>query len=258
MIKQCIYLIFITLTFSANARDFNKFQNQAELFSNHYSEYFKHETCYEYTFDQLNPYYDTLRRNFNGNLFKQLKKKDSNNQQLLYKNIVKRCLTEKKEMPNSVVEKHPRKEYLHYNYGTKAIDKIVAKIICLSSKDKPCDKKLSNQEIESIIRSKQNYVHEQVQQAKSKQYNDYLTQIIEKQIKTTHSGLAYWIYKDAQLLYQCKIGKDCSSTSMYMIKRCVFDKEFCGLSVNEYLKKYKTSPSQYTQIQNALDLLIGF
>jgi len=240
------------------AKKYNEFKNQAELSTDHYFNYFNNETCHEYWFDQINPYYGILNRVHSGDLFNQLKARESINQQLIYKKIIHRCNTENRALPNTYIKQHPRKELFNYNYGSTPIDKIVAKIICLSKTSNRCDVKISNQELDLVIRSKQNYIHEQVKAAKSQLHNNYLKKITANHLQTGHIGLAFSIYQDAQLLYQCKIGKDCSNTSLYMIQKCIYHQEFCGLDVETYMKKYKTSPSQFKEVQKALAFLLTY
>ncbi|MCF6318015.1 MAG: hypothetical protein L3J83_01875 [Proteobacteria bacterium] len=219
-------------------------------------EYFNHETCYDYLHTlSLSKVRQTLY-NYNQKKYENLRTNNSKNRQNLYRLIKNQCNEENTKFFNSKLIKYSKYQMITNLSPETKLEHLADKIYCDKKTNADCSYTLNNNELEEIFHSSDIYIHELFRFSFKKYFKNNLSYQVAKHLKTGNSTLAYYLLKDAYILYQCDLGRDCSATSPYMIEKCFIDEEFCGLDVESYLKHYKHSPSQHLDVLKTKEFIV--
>ncbi len=247
---SCLILFIATINVGI-ARDyrdniFDKFETQD------FKQYFSNETCYEFEHNKKKQRLDKLKNTYLEQKYNHLIESESRNKQILYRLIAKKC---KNQFLNPKLLKYSKFEMIVNISPKTEIEELASQLYCDRKHDKNCPYKINNNEYDTILHSKDYYIHEIFRYSMDIYLRNVLSKKVAKHLNTGNTTLAYYILKDAYVLYQCEIGKDCSSTSPFMVEKCLIDDEFCGIDVKTYFSTYKHSLSQSKDIKKVVEFL---
>ena len=249
--RFCIFVFLFVSSCVCIARDYR--DNIFDKFDTHdFMQYFSNETCYEFEHNKKRQRMGLLKNTYQEQKYNSLIKNKSRNKHVLYHLVVKRC---KGQLLDSRLLKYSKFELITNIHPKTELEKVAFNIFCDQKVNKDCPNKINNTDYDAIMRSKDYYIHEIFKYSMGNYLRKKLSPKVAKYLKTGNTTLAYYLLKDAYVLYQCKIGKDCSSTSPYMVEKCLIDDEFCGLDVKTYFKRYKHSLSQSKDILKVVEFL---
>lgn len=252
--KSNLYLLLLFLI-AGNTRVSSKDYRDnifKKFVTSDFLEYYSKETCYEFEHNKMYRRLGILKNTFQEQKYNNLKNSTNKNKQHLYNLIVKKC---KNQLLNRGLLKFSKFELITNLRPESKLEQVAFKLFCDKKVDEKCPYEIKNEVFDTLIRSKDYYIHDFFRYSINEYLKNSLTPKVSNYIKSENSTLTYYLLKDAYILYQCHIGRDCSNTSTFMVEKCLIDGEFCGLDVKTYFNKYKHSLSQSKDIQKVVEFL---
>ena len=256
--KNNLYLLLLFILIASSTKAFTRDyrDNIFDKFVTHdFLEYYSKETCYEFGHNKINRRLGILKNTYQEQKYINLKNSPSKNKQHLYNLIVNQCKT---QALNKRLLKYSKFELITNLRPKSKLEQAAFKLFCDKQVDEKCPYEIKYEVFDTLIRTKDYYIHDIFKYAINGYLSNSLTPKVANYIKTGNSTLAYYLLKDAYILYQCHIGRDCSNTSTFMVEKCLIDDEFCGLDVQTYFNKYKHSLSQSKDIQKVVEFLENY